>query len=68
MPRWSPCKRQDFIPTACAELGFEGVHSGARHQFMIIGQNCLTLSSNAEVQRPMVRIMLREIEQLLGRA
>jgi predicted RNA binding protein YcfA (HicA-like mRNA interferase family) len=66
MPRWSPCKRQDFI-RRLHQLGFEGVYSGAKHQFMTIGQNRLTLPSDAEYSVPMVRIMLREVEQLLGR-
>ena len=34
---------------------------------MIIRQNRLTLPSKAESSVPMVRIMLREVEHLLGR-
>jgi hypothetical protein len=48
MPRWSPCKRQDFI-RRLHQLGFEGVYSGAKHQFMIIGQNRLTLPSTLSI-------------------
>ena len=66
MPRWSPCKRQDFI-RRMRRLGFEGVFSGVRHQFMVIGQNRLTLPSNAEYSVPQLRPMLREVEAMIGR-
>ena len=41
--------------------------SGARHQFMVIGQGRLTLPSNAEYSVPQLRMMLREAEAMLGR-
>jgi len=66
MPKWSPCKRQDFIRRP-RQLGFEGVFSGTTHQFMIINQNCLTLPSNAEYSVPQLRMMLREVGAILGR-
>jgi hypothetical protein len=66
MPRWSPCKRQDFI-RCLRQLGYEGVFSGAKHQFMVIGQNRLTLPSNAEYSVPRLRMMLREVEVMIGR-
>jgi hypothetical protein len=66
MPKWSPCKRQDFI-RRLRQLGFEGVFSGAKHQFMVIGQNRLTLPSNAEYSVPQLRMMLREVGAMLGR-
>lgn len=34
MSRWNPCKRKLFIKRL-RELGFEGIYSGAKHQFMI---------------------------------
>ena len=46
MPNWSPCKRQDFI-RRMRQLGFEGVYSGSKHQFIVIGQNRLTLPSGS---------------------
>jgi hypothetical protein len=58
MPRWSPCKRQDFI-RRMRHLGFEGVFAGARHQFMVMGENRLTLPSNEEYSVPQLRMMLR---------
>ncbi len=67
MPKWSPCKRQDFI-RRLRQLGFEGVFSGARHQFTVIGQVCLTLPSNAEYSVPQLRILLLcQVGAMLGR-
>jgi len=65
MPKWSPCKRQDFI-RRLRQLGFEWVFSGAKHLFMVIGQNRLTLPSNAEYSVPQLRMMLREVGAMLG--
>jgi len=65
MPSWSPCRRQDFI-RRLRQLGFEGVYSGAKHQFMILGQNRLTLPSSAEYSVPQLRMMLREVEVIIG--
>ena len=45
MSSWNPCKRKDFIKRLRG-LGFEGVYSGAKHQFMIYGNNRLTVPSN----------------------
>jgi hypothetical protein len=66
MSKWSPCKRQDFI-RRLRQLGFEGVFSGAKHQFMVLGQHRLTLPSNAEYPVPQLRMMLREVGTILGR-
>ena len=66
MPQWSPCKRQDFI-RRLRQLGFEGLFSGAKHQFMIISQNRLKLPSNAEDSVPQLRMMLHEVGAILGR-
>ena len=66
MPKWNPCKRQDFI-RRLRQLGFEGVFSGTKHQFMVLGQNRLTLPSNAEYSVPQLRIMLREVETIIDR-
>ncbi len=66
MPKWNPCKRSDFIRGA-RRLGFEGLFSGAKHQFMVSGQNQLTLPSNAEYSVPQLKLMLREVEAMIGR-
>jgi hypothetical protein len=66
MSRWSPCKRGDFV-RRLRQLGFDGLYSGAEHQFMIYGQHRLTVPSNAEYSVPQLRMMLREVETIIGR-
>ena len=63
---WSPCKRKDFI-RRLRKLGFDGVYSGTRHQFMIFGQFRLTVPSNAEYSVPQLKMMIREVETILSR-
>ena len=66
MSQWTPCKRRDFIQRL-RKLGFAGPYSGARHQFMILGQHRLAIPSNAEFSVPQLRMMLREVQQIVGR-
>ena len=66
MSRWAPCKRREFVRRLCI-LGFEGPLSGARHQFLIHGDRRLAVPSNEEYSVPQLRMMPREIEQILGR-
>jgi len=66
MSRWNPCKRADFI-RRLRQLGFEGLYSGAKHQFMVYQQHRLTIPSNAEYSVPQLRMMLREVEAITGR-
>ena len=66
MSRWNPCKRGDFV-RRLRQLGFEGLYSGAKHQFMIHGQHRLTVPSNPEYSVPQLRMMLREVEAIIGR-
>jgi len=66
MSRWNPCKRSDFI-RRLRQLGFEGLYSGAKHQFMIYQQHRLTIPSNSEYSVPQLRMMLREVESIIGR-
>jgi predicted RNA binding protein YcfA (HicA-like mRNA interferase family) len=49
MTRWNPCKRNDFIKRL-GGLGFEGAYSGAKHQFMVYGQNHLTVPLTPNTQ------------------
>lgn len=51
MSNGNPCKGKDFIKRLRAP-GFEGVYSGAKHQFTIHGQNRLTIRSNPEFSVP----------------
>jgi predicted RNA binding protein YcfA (HicA-like mRNA interferase family) len=64
--RWTPCKRRDFI-RKLQQLGFEGTFSGTRHQFMIYQQYRLTIPSNSEYSVAQLRMMLQEVESIIGR-
>jgi len=66
MSRWAPCKRRDFIQRL-RKLGFEGPFSGTRHQFMVYEKHRLAIPSNAEYSVPQLRMMIREVEDVLGR-
>ncbi len=66
MSRWTPCKRREFIPRL-RKLGFDGPFSGTRHQFMISSQKRLAIPSNREYSVPQLRMMIREVERILGR-
>lgn len=65
MSRWNPCKRGEFV-RRLRRLGFEGPYSGAKHQFMVYQQHRLTIPSNAEYSVPQLRMMLREVESIVG--
>ncbi len=64
--KWKPCKRGDFVKKLRA-LGFEGAYSGAKHQFMVFGQNRLKIPSNSEYSVSQLRMMLREAEEIIER-
>jgi hypothetical protein len=66
MSRWSPCKRNEFI-RRLRQLGFTGLYSGTKHQFMLFEQHRLTIPSNAEYSVPQLRMMVREVESIIGR-
>jgi predicted RNA binding protein YcfA (HicA-like mRNA interferase family) len=66
MSRWNPCKRGEFV-RRLRRLGFEGLYSGSKHQFMVYQQHRLTIPSNAEYSVPQLRLMLREVEAIIGR-
>jgi hypothetical protein len=67
MSRWTPCKRRDFIRRLPA-LGFDGPLAGTRHSFMIYESHRLAIPSNAECSVGEVRMMIAELEAILGRA
>jgi hypothetical protein len=48
-------------------LGFEGPFSGSKHQFMTFAGHRQTIPSNNEYSVPQVRMMIREIERIVGR-
>lgn len=66
MSRWTPCKRNDFI-RKLRKLGFDGPYSGSRHQFLIFAQKRMTIPSNAEYSVPQLRMLLREVSNVVGR-
>lgn len=53
MSRWNPCKRNEFI-RRLRKLGFDGLYSGSKHQFMIYSV-------------PQLKLMLREVGEIVGR-
>ena len=66
MSQWRPCKRREFI-RRLKKLGFDGPLSGTRHQFMVYQQQHLAIPSNPEYSVPQLRIMLREMTEIVGR-
>lgn len=66
MPRWTPCRRRELI-RRLRGLGFEGPFAGTRHHFLIFQEHRLTIPTNEEYSVPQLRMMLREVEEILGR-
>ena len=66
MAAWRPLKRRDFVRKLRA-LGFEGPHSGTRHQFMVLGAHRQTIPTNHEYSVPQVRLLVRQVESILAR-
>ena len=67
MAAWRPLKRREFVRKLRA-LGFGGPFSGTRHQFMILGQHRQTIPSNSEFSVPQIRMLVRQVESILGRS
>ena len=66
MSQWKPCKRNDFV-RRLRQLGFIGLYSGAKHQFMVYENHRLSIPSNKEYSVPQLRMMMREVERIIGR-
>ena len=66
MAKWTPCKRREIIHRV-QQLGFDGPFSGARHQFLVYKMHRLAIPSNTEYSIPQLRMMIREVEEILGR-
>ena len=62
MPPLNPVKRREFIRN-CMRSDLKG----ARHQFMNLNKQRQILPSNAEYSIPQVRLLLRQVEKILGR-
>ena len=61
-----PCKRRDFIKKLKL-LGFLGPFSGSKHQFMTFENFRLTIPTNDEYSGPQVKMMIKEIEEILSK-
>ena len=66
MSGWHPLKRREFV-RRLRGLGFVGPHHGARHEFLVLGERRQTIPSNADYSVPQLRMLLRQVETLLGR-
>lgn len=66
MNRWAPCKRRDFV-RRLRLLGLDGPFSGTRHSFMVFKGQRLAIPSNSEYSVAQLRMMVREVEQIISR-
>ena len=66
MARWAPYKRRDFIRKLRA-LGFSQPEPGGRHFYMRYGEHTMTIPNNPEFSVPQLKMLLRQIEKILGR-
>lgn len=66
MAAWRPLKRREFMRKLRA-IGFDGPVSGTRYQFMVFNQHRQTIPTNPEFSVPQVRMLLRQVESILGR-
>jgi hypothetical protein len=67
MAAWRPLKRREFVRKLRA-LGLDGPFAGTRHQFMVLGQHRQTIPTNSEFSVPQVRMLLRQVESIVGRS
>lgn len=66
MARWAPCKRRTFI-AKLIRLGFSPPEPGGRHFYMRYGTYTLTIPGNPEYSIPQLKMLLKEVEHILGR-
>ncbi len=66
MAGWRPLKRREFV-RRLLRLNFAGPFRGTRHDFLTFGQHRQTIPSNAEYSVPQLRMLLRQVESILGR-
>jgi predicted RNA binding protein YcfA (HicA-like mRNA interferase family) len=62
MPKWKPCKRRDFIKKL-KKIGFAAPEPGGNHFYMRYGAYTFTVPSNQEYSVPLIKMLLKEIEQ-----
>ncbi len=61
MPKWTPCKRRDFIKKL-RRLGFSSPQPGGRHFYMRYDEFTLPIPSNEEYSVAQINMLLKEIE------
>jgi hypothetical protein len=61
-----PLKRREFIRRLRA-LGFTGPYRGTRHEFLVLGPRRQTVPSNSDYSVPQLKMLLRQVEAVLGR-
>jgi hypothetical protein len=66
MGKWKPCKRRDFIKKL-KKLDFGLPEPGGRHFYMRHGTYTLTLPNNKEFSVPQIRMLIKEIENGIGK-
>ncbi len=66
MPKWKPCKRRVFIKKL-VKLGFNAPEPGGRHFYMRYGAKVLTIPGNDEYSVPQLKMMIKELQKLIGR-
>ena len=66
MSQWQPCKRRNFI-RRLRKIGFEGPFFGTKHHFMVYEQYRLAIPSNAQYSVPQLRMMIKEVEEIISR-
>ena len=66
MPKWNPCKRRVFIKKL-VKLGFNILEPGGRHFYMRYETKVLTIQGNDEYSVPQLKMMIKELEKLIGR-
>jgi len=49
------------------QLGFTGLYSGAKHQFLVYENHRLTVPSSKEYSVPQLRMMIHEVERIIDR-
>jgi len=59
-------KRREFV-RRLRKVGFDGPYSGTQHHFMVYQQHRLAIPSNTEYSVPQLRMMLREVEEIINR-
>ncbi len=64
--RWRPCKRRVFI-RKLKELGFGNPQHGTKHDFMPYENHDQTIPSNREYSVSQLKLLLRQVERVLGR-